>query len=99
MGITVWKRGLMRPRFHMGTIQSLTHYHKVFLTIWEFRKKSPYENNNHLVSPFPYGDPRMERGRETKNSHLGTPHNHKVFVTIRGLTCTPCLVNIIDGGK
>ena len=28
---------------------------------------------------------RMERGRETKKSHLGTPRNHKVFVTIRGL--------------
>jgi hypothetical protein len=39
---------------------------------------------NHLISPFPCGGPRMERGRETKNSHLGTPHNHKVFVTIWG---------------
>jgi len=38
---------------------------------------------NHLVSPFPYGDPRMERGRETKNFPFG---DHKVFVTIRGLT-------------
>ena len=45
MGIAIWKRGLTRPYFHMGTIQSLTHFHKVFVTIWEFRKKSPYENN------------------------------------------------------
>ena len=28
----------------------------------------------------------MERGRETKILHLGTPHNHEVFVTIWGLT-------------
>jgi len=37
---------------------------------------------NHLVSPFPYG----EGGGRQKKSHLRTPHNHKVFVTIRGLT-------------
>jgi hypothetical protein len=45
VGITIWKRGLTRPHFHTGTIQSPTHFHKVFVTIWEFRKKSPYENN------------------------------------------------------
>ena len=67
MVITVSKRGLMRPCFHMGTIKSLTHYHKVFLTIWEFRKNHHMKIINHLVSPFPYGDPtRMERGRGTK---------------------------------
>ena len=37
---------------------------------------------NHLVSPFPCGNPCMERGRETKTLHLGTPQNHKVFATI-----------------
>jgi hypothetical protein len=26
---------------------------------------------NHLVSPFPYGNPRMERGRETKKFAFG----------------------------
>ena len=87
-GIPIWERRLTHPhmemvnqRFHRGiekTIQSLTHFHNVFVTIWEFRKKSPYGNLiiNHLVSPFPYYG-----GRETKNLHLGTPHNHKVFVT------------------
>jgi hypothetical protein len=45
IGITGWKRGLRASYYHMGTIQSLTHYHKVFVTIWEFRKKSTYENN------------------------------------------------------
>ena len=40
MGITVWKWGLTAPHYNMGTIQSLTHFHKVFVTIW-----APYENN------------------------------------------------------
>jgi hypothetical protein len=31
----------------------------------------------------------MERGRETKKLHLGTPRNHKVFVPIWGLTYIP----------
>ena len=35
------------------------------------------------------GSPHMEMGREQKKMHLGTPHFHKVFVTIWGLTCTP----------
>ena len=40
---------LTHPHFHMGTIQSLTCFHMVSVTIWEFRKKSPYENK------FPFG--------------------------------------------
>ena len=49
MGIPIWKRGLTHPHFHMGTIQFLTRFHMMSVTIWEFRKKSPYENK------FPFG--------------------------------------------
>jgi hypothetical protein len=49
MGIPIWKWGLTHPHFHMGTIQFLTRFHMMSVTIWELRKKSPYENK------FPFG--------------------------------------------
>jgi hypothetical protein len=38
--------GLTHPCFHMGTVQSLTHFHTVSVTIWGLRKKSPNENTS-----------------------------------------------------
>ncbi len=47
--ISIWESpygngGLTYPHFHMGTIQSLTRFHMLSKTIWEYRKKSPHEN-------------------------------------------------------
>ena len=42
-------RGLTHPRFHSGTVQSLTRFHTVSVTIWGLRKKSSNENT------FPFG--------------------------------------------
>ena len=36
-----------------------------------------------------WGVPIWKGGGRLKISHLGTPRNHKVFVTIWGLTCIP----------
>jgi hypothetical protein len=92
MGIPIWKWGLMHPRFHMGTVQSLTRFHTVSVNIWGSRKNPQMKIVSHLDSPIPYEDHCMETGRQ-KKSHLGTPHFHTVFVSIWGLTYTVCMLS------
>ena len=66
--------GIERPHFHTGTIQSLTHFHKVILTIWEFRKKHHMRIIDHLVSPFPYGNRNSGKNHHMRIiNHLVSP--------------------------
>jgi hypothetical protein len=83
--IPVWKGGLMHPHFHMGTVQSLTHFHTVSVTIWGLRGKKQMRIRFHLGPCFQMGIPIWKWGGRQKSSHLGTPRFHTVFVTIYGL--------------
>ena len=48
MEISIRKRGLTCPRFHMGTGSVTNHSQTEFVPIWELRKKNPYENVFHM---------------------------------------------------
>ena len=79
--------GIDASLFPYGDYPVPNPFPMVFVTIWEFRKNHHMRIINHLVSLFPYMViPVWKGGGRWKISHLGTPHNRKVFVTIWGLT-------------
>ena len=83
MGITIWKRGLLRPHFHTGTVRFHTGIQNKWIpvTIWGSRYG---KGDRHIPiwkwlitvsiwglricgSPFPYGNHHMETGTDASS--------------------------------
>ncbi len=62
-----------------GPAQSLTRSKTEFVPVWGLRKKTHLWMFSIWGLPFPYGDPHMETGRQTKNVPFGdTPFQNRV---------------------